>query len=108
MIKKFKKGLRNNNKILEMITMFKQLYYKHFFSDEKMIQKRFLKERGRKVDLDNPIEFGDKLQWLKLNWYDPLAVKCADKYEVRRFVKKAVGSEFLNEVYAVYNSIEEI
>src|SRR5699024_12277796 len=59
-------------------------------------------------DLDNPIEFGDKLQWLKLNWYDPLAVKCADKYEVRRFVKKAVGSEFLNEVYAVYNSIEEI
>lgn len=63
---------------------------------------------GREVNLENPKTFNDKLQWLKLNWYDPLAVKCADKYAVREFVKDKIGEEYLNELYAVYNSVDEI
>src|SRR5699024_3684992 len=41
-------------------------------------------------------------------WYDPLAVNCADKYEVRKVIKNKIGSRYLNELYAVYNSVDEI
>lgn len=63
---------------------------------------------GREVELINPVRFNDKLQWLKLNWYDPLAEKCADKYKVREFIMERIGSSYLNELYGVYNSVREI
>lgn len=86
----------------------KQLYYKYFISDEKFIRRRFKKRLGREVDLKNPTKYNDKLQWLKLFWRDPLATKCADKYEVREYVKGKIGEKYLNELYGVYESVDEI
>lgn len=84
------------------------LYYKHFVSDVRMLEKRFKKRLGRELNLENPEKYNDKIQWLKLNWFDPIATKCADKYEVREVVKERIGSEYLNELIAVYESIDEI
>lgn len=86
----------------------RKLYYKYFFSDEGFIRKKFKKRVGREVDLEDPVKFNDKLQWLKLNWYDTLAVKCSDKYRVRDYVREKIGAEYLNELYGVYDSVEEI
>lgn len=105
-------NLRKYSKRNEMVTMLydksKEIYYKYLISDEKLIKKRFKKRLGREVELDNPIKFNDKLQWLKLNWYNPIATKCADKYEVREYVKEKIGQEYLNELYGVYESVDEI
>ena len=58
--------------------------------------------------MENPKGYNDKLQWLKLNWYDPLAVKCADKYGVREYVAEKIGAQYLNQLYGVYESVDEI
>src|SRR5690625_2610222 len=87
---------------------FKQFYYKYLVSDIKMIETRFKERLNREVELENPIKFNDKLQWLKLYWRDPLATKCADKYEVRNIIKRKIGKEYLNEVLAVYTSVDDI
>lgn len=86
----------------------KGIYYRYFFSDEEVIKRHFKKAFGRKLNLDNPIRFNEKIQWLKLNWYDPLATKCADKYEVRSFVQERIGDKYLNDLYGVYDSVDEI
>src|SRR5699024_5213568 len=52
--------------------------------------------------------FNDKIQWLKLNWYDSFATTCADKLKVREVVKDSVGSQYLNELIAVYENVDEI
>lgn len=104
MIKKVKK----NEQFKNFYDRLKQFYYKYLISDEKLIRRQFKKRVGREVELESPINFGDKLQWLKLNWYDPLAVKCADKYEVRKIVSEKIGSEYLNDLLGVYESVEEI
>lgn len=83
-------------------------YYKYRFSDENFIRKYFKKRIGREVNLEKPRELSDKLQWLKLNWYDPTATACADKYEVRKIVVKKIGSQYLNVLYGVFESVEEI
>ncbi|HCL04373.1 MAG TPA: glycosyltransferase, partial [Lachnoclostridium phytofermentans] len=43
---------------------------------------------GRKLNLNNPKTYSEKLQWLKLNYKNKLLPICADKYRVRQYVKK--------------------
>ncbi|MGF3215083.1 ATP-grasp fold amidoligase family protein [Facklamia sp. P12945] len=86
----------------------KQVYLKNFYSNERRIRYIFEKRLGRELDLENPKRFTDKQQWLKLYWYDPLAIKCADKYLVRDYVDNKIGKKYLNEIIGVYNSTKEI
>lgn len=108
MSSKIRENLKNNEAIVRTYDKFKEFYYRHVISDEELIRKKFKKRLGREVDLENPIKFNDKLQWLKLNWHDPIATKCADKYEVREIVKEKIGEEYLNELIGVYESVDEI
>jgi len=99
--------LRSNETIVKCYDAIRKAYYQ-LYSDEKMIKKRFKKRLDREVELNNPIKYNDKLQWLKLNWYDPIAARCADKYEVREIIKEKIGESYLNELIAVYESVEDI
>jgi hypothetical protein len=76
--------------------------------DEKYIRRVFRKRMGREPELVNPVEFADKVQWLKLYWRNPLAAICADKYAVREYVVEKIGVQYLNELYGIYGSAEEI
>ena len=56
---------------------------------------------GRKLNLKNPQTFQEKLQWLKLHNRNPLYTKLVDKYEVKDYVSKAIGSEYVIPTLAV-------
>lgn len=43
----------------------------------------------------NPQTFNEKLNWLKLHWYDPRAITCSNKYTVRSYVKECGLEEIL-------------
>lgn len=83
-------------------------YYYRLYTNEKRIKSLYKKRLGREVNLTAPERFTDKIQWLKLNWYDPLAEKCADKYEVRQIVEQRIGAEYLNELIGVFDSVKQI
>jgi len=100
--------LKANETIVIVYNKLIGYYYKQLISDERLIRKNFKKKLGREVNLTNPIKFNDKIQWLKLNWYDPIATKCADKYKVRKIIKEKIGEKYLNELIAVYESVDEI
>lgn len=105
---KIRRALEKNSFFAFTYDKFKEFYFRNFFTDESFIKKRFKNRLGRDVDLLNPIKYNDKLQWLKLNWYDSLAIKCADKYAVRTFVQECIGSQYLNDLLGVYESVDEI
>ncbi|CAM1362670.1 Glycosyltransferase [Tenacibaculum sediminilitoris] len=63
---------------------------------------------GKKLDLDNPIEFNQKIQWLKAYYQPKILNQLVDKYAVREYVSEKIGNEYLNELYGVYNSFSEI
>lgn len=63
---------------------------------------------GKRLDLQNPRTFTEKIQWLKLYWRNPLLTQCADKYESRKFVSERVGPELLKKLYGVYEKPEDI
>lgn len=66
--------------------------------------------KGNKINLDNPQTFDEKVSWLKLNLYndDKLVSQCADKYAVRKYVEDTGYVEILNELYGVYDNVDDI
>ncbi|KWW14055.1 hypothetical protein AS888_00545 [Peribacillus simplex] len=103
-----KSFIKKNEFAININTKIKGLYYKFFITDTDLIKKKFRERVGREVELKNPNKYNDKLQWLKFNWNNPLATICADKYEVREFVTERVGESYLNELYGVFESVDEI
>jgi hypothetical protein len=59
-------------------------------------------------DLDNPVTFNEKLQWLNLYWPHPQLSSCADKYEVRKYIRECGCEELLNELYGVWEDARDI
>ncbi len=52
----------------------------------------------RKLNLENPKTYSEKLQWMKLNYKNKLLPICADKYEVRQFVKECGCENILTKL----------
>ena len=64
----------------------------------------------RGLDLKHPVTLNEKILWLKFHAYkdDPEVVRCADKFAVRAYVEEQGCGEILNELYAVYDSPDQI
>ncbi len=65
------------------------------FSDEKYLRMHFEKMQGYKLDLLNPKTLNEKIQWLKLYDRKKFYSNLADKFEVRKYIEKEFGSEYL-------------
>jgi len=63
---------------------------------------------GKNLDLKKPKTFNEKLQWLKLHDRNPLYIQLVDKYEVRKYIEKVLGKEYLIPLLGVYDSFDEI
>lgn len=64
----------------------------------------------KKINLKDPQTLDEKIQWLKFNTYykNKLVTQCADKYTVRKYIEDCGCSEILNELYYVWDNVDEI
>ncbi len=82
---------------------------KRIIPDKKFFEISYKKSHSkRKINWDNPVTFDEKQLWLKLYYRNPLCIQCSDKYLAREYVKKCGYGEILNELYAVYDSVDDI
>ena len=77
-------------------------------SDETFVKMLFWFRLGRWLNLEHPVGFNEKIQWMKLYYRNPLMVQCADKFAVRQYVEQKVGSQYLVPCIGVYDSAEQI
>lgn len=63
---------------------------------------------GKKLNLDNPQTFTEKIQKMKLEDHNPIYQVVADKYAVRKYVADRIGEEYLTKLYGVYQSEQDI
>lgn len=68
-------------------------------SDTKILEGRFFRNFNRAINLENPKTLNEKIVWLKLNDRSPLHTQCADKYEVRKYIKEKIGEKYLVPLY---------
>lgn len=63
---------------------------------------------GDKLNLESPRNFNEKIQWIKVFWNDERFTKCSDKYTVREYVMNCGYAYILNELYGVFETVDEI
>lgn len=80
----------------------------NFIPDKPYLKMVYWAETGKKLNLDNPKTYNEKLQWLKLHDKKPEYCTYVDKYDVRSYIRETIGDHYLVPLLGVYNSIEEI
>lgn len=76
--------------------------------DKPYLSLKFYKEFGRFPNWKNPQTFNEKLQWLKLYYRKPEFTLMVDKYEVKEYVKKEIGDEYVIPTLGVWDKPEDI
>ncbi len=79
-----------------------------FVSDENFVKWTYYLTFRKKLDLDNPKTFNEKLQWLKLNDRHEEYTQMVDKYEAKKYVANLIGEEYIIPTLGVYDSFDEI
>lgn len=76
--------------------------------DKLFLKLSFYLKIGRKLNLENPKTFNEKLQWLKLYNRNPDYTQMVDKYEAKSYVASLIGEEHIIPTIGVYDTVEEI
>lgn len=78
-----------------ILTPFNILYK---ISPELDLKLLFRLKLGYKLNLENPVTYNEKLQWIKLYDKNPLMPKCCDKYAVRQYIESKGYGHILNNL----------
>ena len=81
--------------------------YDHL-SDEEYLKRMFSARMKRKLDLENPKTFTEKLQWLKLYNRKPEYTVMVDKYAVKQYVADTIGEAYIIPTLGVWDKFEDI
>ena len=63
---------------------------------------------GEELNLENPVTYNQKIQWMKLYGMTPFITELVDKYTVREWVKKKIGEKYLIPLLGVWDCFDEI
>lgn len=77
-------------------------------SDEDYIRRLYKFNMGKELNLDNPITYNEKLQWLKIHDRNPLYTTMVDKYEVKNYVGGIIGDEYIIPTIGVWDDFDDI
>lgn len=76
--------------------------------DRAYLRLLFWAKMGKKLDLDNPKTFNEKLQWLKLYNRRPEYTRMVDKHAVKQLVAERVGEQYVIPTLGVWDSFDQI
>lgn len=80
----------------------------NWLPDRPYLRLVYWAEMGKRLNLDPPVTYNEKLQWLKIYDRKPEYTKYVDKYAVRSHVRATIGEQYLIPLLGLYNSVEEI
>jgi len=94
-------NLSRNRFDISMIFSMNEVY-------KKIIQNTWYEKTNKTLNLNNPLTFNEKMQWLKLYNSIPIKTILADKYLVREYIKNKIGAQYLIPLLGVYSKFEDI
>lgn len=86
------------------------MYYKglHPSQYEENLKEWYYDKTGTTLNLEHPVTFNEKIQWLKLYDNTKLKTRLADKYLVREYIKEKIGKQYLIPLLGVYDNFDAI
>lgn len=77
-------------------------------SDEKYLKVYWFKKFRHRLDLEHPVGFNEKLQWLKLHYRKPEFTAMVDKCLAKDFAARKIGEQYITRTYGVWDRWEDI
>jgi len=77
-------------------------------SDRRFIELFWELKTGGTLDLQHPVTFNEKVNWLKLNDRNPLYTKLVDKSEAKKYVASVLGGEYIIPTLGIWDNFEHI
>lgn len=99
---------RYKNSPGKLIRTFGKHRWFNWLPDRSYLKLVYWGETGKRLNLDEPVGYNEKIQWLKLYNRKPEYSKYVDKYAVRLYVKETIGEQYLIPLLGVYNNVAEI
>lgn len=82
--------------------------YKANVPDEDFLKRMYQICTGRELNLENPVLYTEKLQWLKLFDHRPEYTTMVDKYAVKQYVAEKIGAEYVIPLLGAWDRVEDI
>jgi len=79
-----------------------------FIPDKTMLRIQYYIKLKRKLNLDNPQRYTEKIQWYKLYYRNDKMPICVDKYRVRKYIEEKGLGDILVKLYATYTNPNDI
>ncbi len=76
--------------------------------DAEYLSRKSLAVFGRRLPLEAPQTFNEKLQWLKLNDRKPEYTVMVDKYKARNYISEKIGSQYLIPLLGAWDDPDKI
>ncbi|MFA9396901.1 MAG: ATP-grasp fold amidoligase family protein [Clostridiaceae bacterium] len=80
----------------------------NWMSDASYLKLYYFIIIGKRLNLNNPITFNEKLQWLKLHNRNPDYTMKVDKYAVRKYIEDTIGIRYLIPLLGVWEKFDDI
>ena len=80
----------------------------NWFPDKWYISLMYYARLDKKLNLNKPCTFNEKLQWLKLNERNIAYAKFVDKYEAKELVGNIIGKEHIIPTIGIWNKFDDI
>lgn len=72
------------------------------------VEQMYYNVIGRFPNLDDPKSLNEKMQWMRLNYHDPLMTKCVDKCSFKDYIRDTIGDEYVVPLYGVWEKVNDI
>ena len=79
-----------------------------FIPDEPYLKMMYRLRTGKRLNLEAPRRFNEKIQWLKLHDRRPEYTMMVDKYSVKPYVASIIGEEFIIPTLGVWDRFDDI
>lgn len=106
-IKRVKKAITSPSNILLYLMATRSTWFR-FIPDKQYVKMEYRLVTGKKLNLQDPKRFNEKLQWIKLNDHNPLYTKLVDKADVKPIIADQIGEQYIIPTLGVWNHFEDI
>lgn len=79
-----------------------------WMSDEAFIRMKYHAAMDKKLNLENPRTYNEKLQWLKLYDRNPVYTTLVDKQGVKKYVADRIGEQYIIPTLGVWDRFDDI
>ena len=76
--------------------------------DKQYLKLKYLVKTNKKLNLNTPITYNEKIQWLKLNDRKDIYTIMVDKYEAKKYVGNIIGNQYIIPTIGIYEDFNDI